>query len=436
MYTITMDGQTLHDPRLGEGYVVLEPILNVEIDKAGTLEFSVAPPNVCYSDLEILKNRICVYKNDVCIWEGRPLNIEVPYNLIKRVTCEGRIAELKDAPYTLRLISKYGTDRATQTTIDGETFVRADGNLPALYQAVFERYNAFIDDPTKEVVLGNMDIPWQIYGGGRWEYTGTNTFSCNPDAETTFYDLLFNGHENPDSNLGWDFPKITDEYYNAHILPRYRGEDVLIIDILRSVDASLADQVIRFGENLLDITQFIDSEGAYSVIYPIFKSYHEQSVGKYLDGTVDPINETTHDLGGKLLENETYISMFGRVIKPVTIIYSSQTDIATQEQRENLAAIQMESDIKNIITVELTALDLSLLGVDVDSIELFKRYEIVSPPHNFDEIYQCVAITHDLDEPQNDVYTFGASRQTLTNWVTEQIAAAKAYNSTTQEAEE
>lgn len=416
MYTITCDGKTLHDPRLGEGYVVLGATLTLEAEKAGALEFTVEPTNQCYSDISPLKNRINVYRDGSCIWEGRPLKVETGFNLDMHIICEGRIAELRDAPFTRALINVKEADRAETTTIDGETFTRADGNLPYLYQEFFNRYNSFIDDPTKNFVLGNMDIPWLIYSNGRWDYRYAFD-AYTPENDANFYDLLFDGYEESETNLGYYFPPITADYFGGHIMPRYRGEDVLIIDIIKDIGTEVATQKIEFGKNLLDLTRFIDAAEVYSIIYPIFLQA-SQSTGIYLDGSTSEINTTegAKPLDGKILESPTLVNMFGRVIRPVEI-YATYNQMNTQEAREQTASKQIELALNNALSIELTALDLSLLGINVDSIEIYKYYEIISAPHDFDEMYQCIAITRDLDEPQNDVYTFGATRETLTNWV-------------------
>lgn len=200
-------------------------------------------------------------------------------------------------------------------------------------------------------------------------------------------------------------------------MPRYRGEDVLIIDIIKDIGTEVATQKIEFGKNLLDLTRFIDAAEVYSIIYPIFLQT-SQSTGIYLDGSTSEINTTegAKPLDGKILESPTLVNMFGRVIRPVEI-YATYNQMNTQEAREQTASKQIELALNNALSIELTALDLSLLGINVDSIEIYKYYEIISAPHDFDEMYQCIAITRDLDEPQNDVYTFGATRETLTNWV-------------------
>ena len=100
----------------------------------------------------------------------------------------------------------------------------------------------------------------------------------------------------------------------------------------------------------------------------------------------------------------------------------------TQAKRNALAAPILAEGLSLALTVTISALDLSLLGVDVDSINLLDFYEIISLPHDFDEVYQCTAVRLDLLEPQNNEYQFGPPRQTLTGWVNKSIREAEAAN--------
>lgn len=427
MYTITCDGKTLHDPRLGEGYVVLDSSLTLEINKAGLLEFSVAPTNNCYEDIVSLKNRINVYRDDVCIWEGRTLNVETPFNLIKRVTCEGRIAELKDCMFTTDPILVSQGARPTAPSIPGETFDLADGNLPVGFQRFFARFNAYLNDTSKEMTLGSMDIPFYMLATG--EAWGDFQYELSTDdGSKTFYDLLYNGETSEDteeiSYYYYNFIPITQPPYNAHVIPRYRGEDLLIVDILQD-PGELSTQKIEFGKNLLDLTQYIDPEQAYSIIYPMFYQEGFDYMPHYLDGSFYSVDQTTHELTNRTIESPTLINLIGRVMKGVKITFTDyDEELGTQAKRTAKATEVLENALNDILTIELKALDISLLGISEDEIKLYNYYEIVSAPHQFDEIYQCTGVSLDLDEPQNNVYTFGASRQTLTNWVTEAIKAA------------
>lgn len=429
MYTATCDGVEFYNPSLDEeAYAIFDPVLTIEDNKAGSFEFSMAATNVCFSGISILKNRICVYKDGTCCWEGRPLTIEMDWNNTKRIVCEGRIAELRDCMMTVSPITVSQQYDAPYVSTDSDIEWPTEQLLPGALEQVFERYNAFIDDSAKEIHLGSCDIPFTRYSDGT-DYT-TKVCLRSENAETTIFDLLYSGdgggadqsEANPDCIF---FPALTEAPYNAHILPRYEGTDPLYVDILEDV-GELSSQTIEFGKNLLDITQYIKSDEAFSVIYPIFlPSWNkEDGLKRYLDGTYQ-VKVDGSVVTGKTLTNETFVNVIGRVVKAVYIYYYSWSqELSTQDQRDAIAAEYLAQGLASATTVEITALDLEQLGVDVDAINLLDYYEIISEPHGFEAVYQCSGMTLDLDEPQNNTYQFGPSRQTLTSWITEAIKAA------------
>ena len=77
MYTILIDGKPLYAPNLvNEGYSVLNPKLTMELNKAGSLEFTVPPNNVMYDSIQKLKSIVQVFDGDEEIFRGRVLHDE------------------------------------------------------------------------------------------------------------------------------------------------------------------------------------------------------------------------------------------------------------------------------------------------------------------------------------------------------------------------
>ena len=63
--------------------------------------------------------------------------------------------------------------------------------------------------------------------------------------------------------------------------------------------------------------------------------------------------------------------------------------------------------IKQSITIELTAIDLSLMDKSIDSFTLGDRIQIKSNPHNLDDFYLLEKQIIDLLKPDNDKITLG-----------------------------
>ena len=82
MYTIYADGQLLYSPtEAEEGYAVFDPKLTMELNKAGSLEFTMPPSNVMYDQLQKLKTYVTVEQDGTEIWRGRVLHDEKDFYL-------------------------------------------------------------------------------------------------------------------------------------------------------------------------------------------------------------------------------------------------------------------------------------------------------------------------------------------------------------------
>ena len=409
MYTITIDGATLYHPRGGDDETLLDAVLSLEDNRSGSFEFTVPVINSQYDNIHVLKSRIVIFKDDAVFWAGRPLTVETDWDRNKRVTCEGWIAVLRDAPVTRYSLSAYDMDAP----------------LTGLYSALFARFNQFMaDDTGKHVNLGQCDFPNIKTATGALSTVDTLVVWLNEGDvwETNYFDLLFDGITHDEESDSDDLPNIVEYPYSGHIIPHYTADGETTIDILQD-GGVLSDQKIEFGENLLDITQHLDPDASFSILYPIFNGEY------YFDGSTSPIAQDSFT-NGKLLESETAINLIGRVVHPQNIRsdHGRYDEVDTQEERNALAAPVLAEGLSLALTVTISALDLSLLGVDVDSINLLDFYEIISAPHDFDEIYQCTAVRLDLLEPQNNEYQFGPPRQTLTGWVNKSIKEAEAAN--------
>lgn len=409
MYTITIDGATLYHPRGGDDETLFDAVLSLEDNRSGSFEFTVPVINSQYDNIHVLKSRIVIFKDDAVFWAGRPLTVETDWDRNKRVTCEGWMAVLRDAPVTRYALNASDVDEP----------------LTEVYASMFNRFNQFMGDDTgKYVVLGDCDFPNVKTATGE-ERTSRylSIWLSDGDAwKTSFFDLLFDGITHDEESDSSDLPVITEAPYNGHIIPRYTATGETTIDILQD-GGVLSDQKIEFGKNLLDITQHLDPDASFSILYPIFNGEY------YFDGSTSPIAQDSFT-DGKLLESETAINLIGRVVHPQNIRSDNgrADEVNTQEKRNALAAPVLAEGLALALTVTISALDLSLLGVNVDSINLLDFYEIISAPHGFDEVYQCTAVRLDLLEPQNNEYQFGPPRQTLTGWVNKSIKEAEAAN--------
>lgn len=73
------------------------------------------------------------------------------------------------------------------------------------------------------------------------------------------------------------------------------------------------------------------------------------------------------------------------------------------------------------ITMEISAIDLSLIDDKIEPIELGDYVRIISKPHDFDSYLQCSRMELDLLKAENTNYVFGTMYQTLTGQTNKKI---------------
>lgn len=114
------------------------------------------------------------------------------------------------------------------------------------------------------------------------------------------------------------------------------------------------------------------------------------------DGIIDPQKyETPYDL----------LSSIGWIEKTVDF-----QDITDPSQLLEAAKSYLLKHQYADLTLELTAIDMTLLGVETDSIEILKSVRVIAPPFGLDEYFTVTSIEVPLDSPENTVYTLGINK--------------------------
>lgn len=338
MYTIYADDTLLYLPG-DEELSVLSPVLETQCNAAGTLTFVLLPEHPLYSALHKMRTRIDVRQDDEIIWRGRVLETETDFYRQKTVTCEGELTYLVDSVLHPYKLADY------------------DGTAAGLFRLYLMRHNEAVSE-AQQFQIGNVDI---------------ETLSS---VENTGYGNT------------WD--EISDNLIDIHggfLRIRYDG-DVRYLDWTKESGTSCG-QVIRFGENLLDLSEYVSASEVVTCLIP----YAGQSDSKI---TIASVND-----GKDYLEDAAGIALYGR-IWGVTEFDTKDASTLLEMAKENL-----QKRLKETITITISAVDLHLLDVDAEAFHVGDKVRVVSPPHGIDAEYTCTAISLDLVNPDQSEYTFG-----------------------------
>ena len=90
MYTVTADSVLIVSSNI-ENLLIINPVINLEINKAGTFTFTMPPGHPYYNSIEKRKTLIDVYRDGELLFEGVATESEVDFYKQKKFMCSSNI---------------------------------------------------------------------------------------------------------------------------------------------------------------------------------------------------------------------------------------------------------------------------------------------------------------------------------------------------------
>lgn len=118
---------------------------------------------------------------------------------------------------------------------------------------------------------------------------------------------------------------------------------------------------------------------------------------------------TSVNAGKDYLESADGIKLFGRTTRCVV-----WDDVTVPANLKTKAQKALDDAVSMAMTLEVKAVDASLLQFDVQRLRLGEKVEVVSPPHSLDTMLTLSRMTIPLDRPQDANYTLGANFTAMT----------------------
>ena len=356
MYRITLNGSDIYGPTSEQA--VIDPHLDIELNSAGTLEFTLPVENDLWGVPQVFQDDVEVYEDGKVIFFGRPLQITRDWNNQKKVVCEGALAFFNDS---------------IQRT--NEIKLSQHKTLEWFFRDLISKHNAQVDDfPTigsispKHFEVGTIDIP------NKEKYVYRKT-----DYQTTLECLQ---QMCLDTDGGYF---ITRREYDDY------GNYTNYIDWVETMPV-YSDQPVQFGVNLLDITQDINGADICTVLMPLgnenctlsnYRSWDPYAGGNMYQG----VGHVAHS-------DEIYyqpgLELYGRVVQ-----HKTWNDYS--EGNENglwmKAAEWLKKKNEYIPTIEVDAADLHYIDkykIDGEPIYgvfmLGMEVQVISAPHGLTEL--------------------------------------------------
>lgn len=380
MFYIYAGNELLYEPGNSKLFV-FSPKLTLEMGKAGSLEFSVPSVNPLYSNLQQMKTGVSVFMDDEELFRGRVLSNKRNFNNTRDIYTEGTLAYLVDS---VQKAEKY------------------NGKARQLFRNIIAAHNKMVADPAKQFTVGTITVDDRdVYIVGQSDQDGdiyedleTKSFNYKQIAINSIADEWQNTFDYIESCL--------TDYCGGYL--RVRTENgVNYIDWLKDY-YTLGTQTISVGRNMLDLTEEVSIEDAFTVLIPLGdENLTIETAPMY---NADGIS---HAAGSVEIVDTASVEKYGRIVK--TNVFDGVNTVETLFEN---AKRYIKNNINIPTTLTVTAVDLHLIDSNIRAIHLGDKMRIQSDYHEIDDEYICTKIEYDLGNPANTIYTFGNPKQTLT----------------------
>lgn len=196
---------------------------------------------------------------------------------------------------------------------------------------------------------------------------------------------------------------------------KIRYEDgVRYLDYVQAIGEK-KDTEIVLAKNLVTIEQERDPSDVITRLIPL---------GTKLEDSDERLTISSINNGLVYIDDEEAISELGIIVNTV-----SYDDVTVVENllRKGKEYLKENNKIKK--KHKVTALDLSTIGLDIDSFEVGNIYRVINPLMNIDEDLRVIEKTLDINSPQSSSLSIGDKFEDIKDYQLDNMATAKEVKS-------
>lgn len=333
-----------------EDYKLLGLTITTGLNKAGTASIVMPPGHPAYNQFTSYRTVIEVYRDNTLLFRGRVLYPTDDFYNRRTLTCEGELNFFRD-----------GIARP---------YLYQDSPA-AIFSQVIDLYNAQVEK-FKQFTVGTVTVT-----------DPNNYIRLESESAEPFSDTINKLLERCGGYL-----VCTSEPLKGRVINWYADLDYK------------SNQVVEFGENLLSFSRTGANTDMATVIIPY--GAKDETTGQRV--TIESVN-----YGLDFIQDYDAVALRGVIAQAV------YWDDVTEPANLLTKARQYLASKKNAVTtLELSAVDLSLLDSSIDSYRIGDLVRVRSRPHGLDDIFRLVERKYDLLNPSNDYITLGHDVTTLT----------------------
>lgn len=393
MWTIYAGGQIIDHPNLYDaGYTVADTEIDLEINTHGSMKFTVPCSNPAYDTVKRLGTIVTAERDGTEMFRGRVAETSRDFYNSLEVYCEGQLAFLCDSmlqPFAFK------------------------GSVAAFLQFILDTHNACVADD-KKLYPGNVTVT-DPDNNGILVRSSDSSISCWDAISGRLIDML-----------------------GGYIMVR-KSDGKHYVDYLSELTTE-SGQAVKFGENLLNLEEYITAADVVTVLYPFGARIeedgtNENSCDKYMEepegsGTTlwhgNRVTVRESNSGKMYVEDANGIALWGKIWG--TNVWD---DVTLPGNLLAKAQKWLQDSIKSATTITLNAVDLSLMDIDIDDIQVGDLVRVVSEPHELDRNMPCTKTHIEPGAPDKNTITLGASTKTLTRSISGDKSGQKETEKTT-----
>ena len=351
VYTVYCDNELLFDPRIDE-LAIFDKKIALEVNKTGSFDFKIYPSHPMYDRIKRLKSSIEVYQDAYMVFRGRVLDDVQDFNNAKDVICEGDLAFLNDG-----IIRPY-------------TY---SGSVSGFLNYILTEYNAQVET-AKRFVLGNVTV-------------------TDPNDYITRSSIT--------ASSAWDV--VNDKLIKllgGYIRIRRSG-GINYVDYLE--DSTMQSlQEIKLGENLLDLNKEIKGQDIVTALIP-----YGAKLGNETD---ERLTIAAANGGIDYVFDQAAVDAYGWIFDTAT-----WDDVTIGSNLLTKAAAELASRINLSVSLDVSAIDLSMTDDQIDKFRIFEYVKVNSPAHQLNDFMLIRKLAIDMDNPQNNKLTLGTDYATFSD---------------------
>lgn len=370
MYRVYLDGRILYYPG-DEEAIIADSVLNQAVNDSGTFTFSLPEDNPEYENIQARISMLQIVKDDKEIFYGEVRSIDKDVDKIKQVYAVGELAFLFDS---VQPQAKY-----------------QDLSPRQMLETWLNIHNSQVEEKKRF-------------------YVGIVTVHDSNDSLYRF--------TNRETTLDCIREKLCDKLDGYLRIRKVNGKRYLDLVTLQDY-GKICEQPVQFGANLIDYVENVSGEDIATACIPRGGKLDESPI----EG-LEAYTDITSVNGGKdYVYIQKAVDTYGWIYKVV-----DWDDVFIPANLKTKGEAWLRDNQYETMTLDITAVDMSILNADFETWELGDSIHAVAEPFGMDRYFPVYSRELHLQAPEEDRMQLGTTARK------DYVRQSQAQNSQTQSA--